>query len=149
MSQPDPTNALIVHADRTLVLETFHPRADEARVAIAPFAEFERSPEHLHTYRITPLSLGNTASAGHAGTAIVTPLQHYSEFPLPLRRETDIAELTSRWGRLRLTTVDSELRLEVAAGDEPLLVQPQAGATDQAQAGATDQALPNARACRG
>ena len=123
MTQPDPANPLIVHADRTVVLETFHPRSEAARVAIAPFAELERSPEHLHTYRITPLSLWNAASAGHDGPAIVDALRRYSKFPLPPSLEVDVAELTGRWGRLRMTSVDDELRLGVAEGDEPLLVR--------------------------
>ncbi len=123
VTQPDPTNPLIVHADRTVVLETFNSLAEAARVAIAPFAELERSPEHLHTYRITPLSLWNAASAGHDGPAIVGALRRFSKFPLPPSLEVDIAELTDRWGRLRLTNVEGELRLEVAVGDEPLLVQ--------------------------
>lgn len=123
VTQPDPANPLIVHADRSVVLETFNPRAEAARVAIAPFAELERSPEHLHTYRITPLSLWNAASAGHDGEAIVDALRRHSKFPLPPSLEVDVAELASRWGRLRLATVEDELRLEVAEGDEPLLVQ--------------------------
>jgi DNA excision repair protein ERCC-3 len=123
VTRPDPANPLIVHADRTVVLETFHPRSEAARVAIAPFAELERSPEHLHTYRITPLSLWNAASAGHDGAAIVDALRRYSKFPLPPSLEVDVAELTGRWGRLRMTSVDDELRLGVAEGDEPLLVQ--------------------------
>jgi len=117
VTQPDPANPLIVHADRTVVLETFHPRSEAARVAIAPFAELERSPEHLHTYRITPLSLWNAASAGHDGPAIVNALRRYSKFPLPPSLEVDVAELTGRWGRLRMTSVDDELRLGVAEGD--------------------------------
>lgn len=120
---PDPTHPLIVHADRTVVLETFNPRAAEARVAIAPFAELERSPEHLHTYRITPLTLWNAASAGLDGAAILEALRRYSKFPLPPSLEVDVAELTGRWGRLRLATHEGELRLGVAPDDEPLLVQ--------------------------
>jgi DNA excision repair protein ERCC-3 len=120
---PDPANPLIVHADRTVMLETFHPRAESARIDIAPFAELERSPEHLHTYRITPLSLWNAASAGHEGASIVAALRRHSKFPLPPSLEADVVELVGRWGRLRLATIDGELRLEVAEGDEPLLVQ--------------------------
>ena len=123
VTQSDPTNPLIVHADRTVVLETFNSLAEAARVAIAPFAELERSPEHLHTYRITPLSLWNAASAGHGGPEIVGALRRFSKFPLPPSLEVDIAELTDRWGRLRLSSVEGELRLEVGEGDEPLLVQ--------------------------
>ncbi|MFN2322874.1 MAG: DNA repair helicase XPB [Trueperaceae bacterium] len=123
MAPLDPANPLIVHADRTVVLETFHPRAEEARVAIAPFAELERSPEHLHTYRITPLSLWNAASAGFDGAVIVAALRRFSKFALPQSLEADVAELAGRWGRLRLDTVDGELQLQVAAGDEALLVE--------------------------
>ncbi|MBY8853399.1 helicase-associated domain-containing protein, partial [Saccharothrix sp. MB29] len=48
---------LIVQSDKTLLLEVEHPLSDDARTAIAPFAELERAPEHVHTYRVTPLAL--------------------------------------------------------------------------------------------
>jgi DNA excision repair protein ERCC-3 len=119
-----PTNPLIVHADRTLLLETFQPTSDEARRAIARFAELERSPEHVHTYRITPLSLWNAASIGATAAEIVDALERYSKFPLPSNVISDVSELTARWGRLRLEPHgDDTLALVVSEGDEALLAQ--------------------------
>ncbi|MFM7113132.1 MAG: helicase-associated domain-containing protein, partial [Planctomycetota bacterium] len=64
--QHDPLNPLIVQGDRTILLEVDNPRYEPARDAIAPFAELVKSPEHIHTYRLTPLSLWNAAAAGLA-----------------------------------------------------------------------------------
>ena len=55
---------LIVQSDKTVLLEVDHEQAGAARAAIAPFAELERAPEHVHTYRITPLALWNARAAG-------------------------------------------------------------------------------------
>ena len=60
----DPSNPLIVQGDRSVLVEVDNPRYAEARDALAPFAELEKSPEHIHTYRLTPLSLWNAAAAG-------------------------------------------------------------------------------------
>ena len=65
--QYNPANPLIVQGDRTILLEVDNPLHAEARDALAPFAELEKSPEHIHTYRLTPLSLWNAAAAGHVG----------------------------------------------------------------------------------
>ena len=62
--QYDPTNPFIVQGDRTILVEVDNPRYAEARDALAPFAELEKSPEHIHTYRLTNLSLWNAAAAG-------------------------------------------------------------------------------------
>ena len=78
----DPTNPLIVQADRSVFLETFNERAEEARAAIAPFAELEKSPEHIHTYRITPLSLWNAASAGLDSQTMVDAMTQFAKFPI-------------------------------------------------------------------
>jgi DNA excision repair protein ERCC-3 len=116
-------NPLIVQADRSLVLETYSPLAEEARVAIAPFAELEKSPEHLHTYRITPLSIWNATSAGVHADTMISALGRYSKFPVPDNVLVDIRELAGRWGRLRLVDASGTLVLSVRAGDEPLLLQ--------------------------
>ncbi|GDY30207.1 DNA repair helicase XPB [Gandjariella thermophila] len=93
---------LIVQSDKTLLLEVDHPLADEARVAIAPFAELERAPEHVHTYRVTPLALWNARAAGHDGEQVVDALVRYSRYPVPQPLLVDIVDTMGRFGRLQL-----------------------------------------------
>ncbi|MCR5047205.1 MAG: helicase-associated domain-containing protein, partial [Treponema sp.] len=70
-------NPLIVQSDRTILLDVHAPLADECRNALIPFAELERSPEHLHTYRLTPLSLWNAASAGINSASVLETIKKY------------------------------------------------------------------------
>src|SRR3954464_997579 len=107
----DPNNPLIVQGDRTVLLEVDNPLYAETRDALAPFAELEKSPEHIHTYRLTPLSLWNAAAAGMTAEAMIDALATYSKFPLPPNLATDIAELVSRYGRVRLLRQEGGLRL--------------------------------------
>jgi DNA excision repair protein ERCC-3 len=93
---------LIVQSDKTLLLEVDHEQADEARKAIAPFAELERSPEHIHTYRLTPLGLWNARAAGHDAEQVVDTLLTYSRYAVPHALLVDVAETMARYGRLRL-----------------------------------------------
>ena len=93
---------LIVQSDKTLLLEVDHPLAKECRAAIAPFAELERSPEHVHTYRVTPLALWNARAAGHDAEQVVDVLEKYSRFPVPQALLIDVAETMDRYGRLTL-----------------------------------------------
>ncbi|MET3976960.1 MULTISPECIES: DNA repair helicase XPB [Cellulosimicrobium] len=93
---------LIVQSDKSLLLEVDHPRADDARRAIAPFAELERAPEHVHTYRLTPLGLWNARAAGHDAEQVVNTLIEYSRYPVPHALLIDVAETMSRYGRLTL-----------------------------------------------
>ncbi len=93
---------LIVQSDRTLLLEVDHELAQECRRAIAPFAELERSPEHVHTYRVTPLALWNARAAGHDAEQVVDVLLRYSRYPVPHALLVDVAETMARYGRLRL-----------------------------------------------
>ncbi|MBW9207019.1 DEAD/DEAH box helicase [Mumia sp. zg.B53] len=93
---------LIVQSDKTLLLEVDHEQAAECRRVIAPFAELERSPEHIHTYRITPLGLWNARAAGHDAEQVVDALMDYSRYPVPHALLVDVAETMSRYGRLRL-----------------------------------------------
>lgn len=93
---------LIVQSDKTVLLEVDHPRAQEARIALAPFAELERAPEHVHTYRITPLALWNSRAAGHDAEQVVHALETYSRFPVPQALLIDVAETMSRYGLVRL-----------------------------------------------
>jgi DNA excision repair protein ERCC-3 len=93
---------LIVQSDKTLLLEIDHDRAQDCRKAIAPFAELERSPEHVHTYRLTPLGLWNARAAGHDAEQVVDTLLAYSRYSVPHSLLVDIAETMARYGRLRL-----------------------------------------------
>jgi DNA excision repair protein ERCC-3 len=93
---------LIVQSDKTLLLEVDHPQSAEARAAIAPFAELERSPEHVHTYRLTPLGLWNARAAGHDAEQVVDALVRYSRYPVPHALLVDVADTMDRYGRLQL-----------------------------------------------
>jgi DNA excision repair protein ERCC-3 len=93
---------LIVQSDKTLLLEVDHPDATAARAAIAPFAELERSPEHVHTYRLTPLGLWNARAAGHDAEQVVDALVRYSRYAVPNALLVDVAETMARYGRLQL-----------------------------------------------
>lgn len=93
---------LIVQSDKTLLLEVDHPDAPACRMAIAPFAELERSPEHVHTYRLTPLGLWNARAAGHDAESVVDALLRHSRYPVPHALLVDVAETMDRYGRLQL-----------------------------------------------
>ncbi|WP_344603316.1 DNA repair helicase XPB [Sporichthya brevicatena] len=93
---------LIVQSDKTLLLEVDHEQAEACRRAIAPFAELERSPEHVHTYRLTPLGLWNARAAGHDAEQVVDTLLKYSRYAVPHSLLVDVAETMARYGRLRL-----------------------------------------------
>ena len=93
---------LIVQSDKTLLLEIDHELSAECRHAIAPFAELERAPEHIHTYRITPLGLWNARAALHDAESVVDTLIKYSRYPVPHALLVDIAETMARYGRLQL-----------------------------------------------
>ncbi|MCS4490066.1 DEAD/DEAH box helicase [Corynebacterium sp. ES2794-CONJ1] len=93
---------LIVQSDKTVLLEIDHPNADVARAALAPFAELERAPEHIHTYRITPLALWNARAAGFDAEQLIDVLDSYSRFPIPQALLIDIAETMARYGRVRI-----------------------------------------------
>ena len=92
----------MVQSDKTLLLEIDHPDADACRMAIAPFAELERAPEHIHTYRLTPLGLWNARAAGHDAEQVVDTLLTYSRYPVPSSLLVDVADTMDRFGRLRL-----------------------------------------------
>jgi DNA excision repair protein ERCC-3 len=98
------TGPLIVQSDKTLLLEVDHPDAEACRRAIAPFAELERAPEHVHTYRLTPLGLWNARAAGHDAEQVVSVLLEYSRYPVPHALLLDVAETMARYGRLQLVS---------------------------------------------
>ncbi|EHR63347.1 DNA repair helicase XPB [Saccharomonospora cyanea] len=93
---------LIVQSDKTVLLEVDHDLAEDARIAIAPFAELERAPEHVHTYRITPLALWNARAAGHDAEQVVDALTTYSRFPVPQPLLIDVVDTMGRFGRLQI-----------------------------------------------
>lgn len=115
---------LIVQSDKTLLLDIDHASSDECRKAIAPFAELEKSPEHIHTYRLTSLGLWNARAAGHDAEGVIDTLLKYSRYSVPHSLLIDIAETMGRYGRLRLEsdpvhglvliTTDSAVLTEVA-----------------------------------
>lgn len=117
--QYDPTNPLIVQGDRSILVEVDNPKYAEARDALAPFAELEKSPEHIHTYRLSNLSLWNAAAAGLSAQDMVGVLQKYSKFPLPNNLAADITETVGRFGRVQLLKHEDMLRL--VCPDKPLL----------------------------
>jgi DNA excision repair protein ERCC-3 len=97
-----PDGPLIVQSDKTLLLEVDHPAAADCRAAIAPFAELERSPEHVHTYRLTPLGLWNARAAGHDAEQVVDALVRFSRYTVPHALLVDVADTMDRYGRLKL-----------------------------------------------
>jgi DNA excision repair protein ERCC-3 len=122
----DASNPLIVQGDRSILVEVDNPRYAEARDALAPFAELEKSPEHIHTYRLTNLSLWNAAAAGMSAQAMLDVLDRYSKFPLPSNLAADIRETVSRYGRVKLErsplqTSEGPPALRLVCEDVPLL----------------------------
>jgi DNA excision repair protein ERCC-3 len=117
-----PENPLIVQSDRSLLLEVNNPQYEEARDALARFAELLKSPEFIHTYQITPLSLWNAAAAGENAAQIVATLERFAKFDLPPNIVADIGDYMGRYGRLRLVRGDGgDLVLE--SDDEALIAQ--------------------------
>jgi DNA excision repair protein ERCC-3 len=116
----NPANPLIVQSDRTLLLDVHAPRAEEARAAIMPFAELEKSPEHIHTYRITPLSLWNAASAGFSPEDIAGALDEFTRYQIPGGIVEGFADTMARYGKIRLVSGDAAGG-EGAGADELLL----------------------------
>ena len=97
---------LIVQSDRTVLLEVAHPNAEDARHDLAVFAELERAPEHIHTYRITRLGLWNARAAGHTAEDMIATLTKYSRFAIPQSVIVDLTETVGRYGRLVIERAD-------------------------------------------
>ena len=115
-----PDGPLIVQSDKTVLLEVDHPGATEARHALASFAELERAPEHVHTYRITNLGLWNARAAGVDAERVLDVLLTHSRYPVPHALLVDIADTMSRYGRLRLEN-DPVHGLVMRTEDHPVL----------------------------
>jgi DNA excision repair protein ERCC-3 len=96
-----PSNPLIAQSDKTVLLEVNNPLYEQARDALVRFAELEKSPEHIHTYRITPLSLWNAAAAGLGAATIVGALGRFGKYELPGNMRADISDAIARYGRVK------------------------------------------------
>ncbi|ROS51331.1 DNA repair helicase XPB [Frigoribacterium sp. PhB24] len=105
------TGPLIVQSDRTVLLEVAHEQAEDARHDLSVFAELERAPEHVHTYRITRLGLWNARAAGHTADDMLGTLEKYSKFPVPQSVSVDIAETVARYGRIVIERDGDQLLL--------------------------------------
>ena len=95
-------NPLIVQGDRSLLLDVHAPLAEECRNALIPFAELEKSPEHLHTYKLSPLSLWNPASANLSADDAIAVLQKYARYDVPQSIIVWIKEISNRFGKIKL-----------------------------------------------
>jgi DNA excision repair protein ERCC-3 len=117
----NPANPLTVQSDLTVLLEVQSPLYDQARQAIAPFAEILKSPEYVHTYRITPISLWNAAAAGLTLGEVISRLRRFSRFEVPDNLVVQVEDLMARYGRIRLHPLD-ETHLKLTT-DSPLLME--------------------------
>lgn len=106
---------LIIQSDASLLVDVHDPGFEEARAELTAFAELEKSPEHMHTYRLTPLSLWNAASAGLSSEEILATLDRFGRFPVPDNVRFFINDTISRYGKIRLleTEADRQLFLDV------------------------------------
>jgi len=117
------TKALIVQSDRTLLLDVHCETAEAARQAIMPFAELEKSPEHIHTYRITPLSLWNAASAGLSPEDVTKTLHKFSRYEIPSGITEGFSLLMSRYGKIRMMEDEDPNRLNLQIDDKAICLE--------------------------
>ena len=131
------TNPLIVQSDRSILMDVHAPLADECRNELIPFAELERSPEHLHTYRLTPLSLWNSTSAGFTYQDAINVLRKYSRFDVPQSVEVWIEETAGRFGKLRMIPAPDEIvEIEKKSGhfaDDVVVINPGTQSEEKAE----------------
>ncbi len=120
---PNQENPLIIQSDRSLLLEVNNPRYEEARDALAPFAELIKSPEYIHSYRITPLSLWNAAAAGHRIDEILSSLENLSKYAIPENVKYEIKEYYSRYGKIRIEEGENKETLVLKTDDNALLLE--------------------------
>jgi len=118
---PAIDNPLIVQSDRTMLLEVNNPRYQDARDRVARFAEIEKSPEHIHTYRLTPLSLWNAAAAGMSAEAILATLEEFGKYPVPQNIRQEVISYIGRYGLLKLVREGQSLVL--VSDDEALITE--------------------------
>ncbi len=116
-------NPLIVQGDRSILLEVNNPLYEAARDALSPFAELVKSPEYIHTYRITPLSLWNAAAAGHSLSAILSSLDQFGKYEIPGNIKHEIEEYYGRYGRLVIEASDLPEKLLLKSDSNTLLIE--------------------------
>lgn len=109
---PNPMNPLIVQSDKSVLLEVDNPLYEEARDSLARFAELVKSPEYVHTYRVTSLSLWNSAAMGMTSREVVDSLERYAKYPIPDNIKREVIEYMSRYGQLTLSREGPDLLLE-------------------------------------
>jgi hypothetical protein len=114
LQQVRPDNPLIIQGDHIVPVEVDSPRYADARNCLARFAELVKSPEHIHTYRITPLSIWNACAAGVDPAWIASSLQEFAKYPVPGHVAVEIRDQASRYGRLKLTRDADGLVLSAA-----------------------------------
>jgi len=114
------TNPVIIQSDRSILLEVHNPLFEQARDALSRFSELVKSPEHIHTYRITPLSLWNAASSGSGEKEILSQLHEFSKYPVPQNIIIDIKEILNRYGKIRLFPDGKKDLLKLEVTDEYL-----------------------------
>lgn len=117
----NPQNPLIIQSDMTMLLEVDSPLYEEARDAVAPFAEIVKSPEHVHTYRITPISLWNAASSGVAPEAVRQRLLQFSRYDVPHNLLVEIKDIMGRFGQVRIESHEEPMLALVT--EDPLLME--------------------------
>ncbi len=122
MTEPN-CKPVIVQSDNSILLETHSPCFESARDALAGFAELIKSPEHFHTYRITPLSLWNAASSGLDPEKVIDTLKTFSKYDIPQNVFLDIREYMGRYGRIRLVRSGSNGALSLSSKDTTLMAE--------------------------
>lgn len=113
---------LIIQSDKTALLEVDNPQAENARHDLSIFAELERAPEHVHTYRITRLGLWNARAAGHDSDFVLSILDKYAKYPVPASVRTDITETMARYGRLTIQRTESG-ELEITSDSSAIMLE--------------------------
>ena len=118
----NPQNPLIIQSDSTILLEVNNPKFAEAREVLSGFAHLEKSPEHIHTYSLTPLSLWNAKTIGLTAEVIISRLEEYTKYPIPQNVIAEIIEISGRFGKIELVKTADE-RLQLKSEDKNLLSQ--------------------------
>ena len=114
---PNPMNPLIVQSDKSVLLEVDNPRYEEARDNLARFAELVKSPEYVHTYRVTPLSLWNAAAIGVTARDVIDSLEEFAKYPIPSNISREIIDYMTRYGQITLEKIGEDLVLECVDED--------------------------------
>ena len=123
MAPPPSDPPLIVQGDFTVLLEVANPRFREAREGLLAFAELVKSPEHFHTYRITPLSIWNAAAAGLGADRVIASLERFSKYDVPQNVSAEIRDLMARYGKVRLVRDPETEELRLVCDDRPVIVE--------------------------